>query len=68
MIGVYRQVIPDGVELIPPSQNVEQLGLHSNMNRRQVREQLDYHFDMVDGADFEEEGLIWESGDVAAFE
>lgn len=67
-IGVYRQVIPAGVELIPPTQNVEQLGQHSIMNRRRVREQLNYHFDMVDGADFEEEGLIWDSGEAAAFE
>jgi hypothetical protein len=55
-VGVYMQVVPDGVELIPPSQNVEHLGQHSS--HRQVQEQLNYAFDMADGADFEEEGVI----------
>jgi Protein of unknown function (DUF3110) len=59
-VGVYMQVVPAGVELIPPSQNVEHLGQHANISRR-LREQLSYVFDMSDGAEFEEEGLIWDS-------
>lgn len=65
-VGVYMQVVPDGVELIPPSQNVENLGQHGASQRR-VREQLDYVFDMADGAEFDEEGLIWDH-ESSAFE
>ena len=56
-LGVYVQVVPEGVELIPPQQTVKQLG-KVNRSLREQQDHLNYVFDMMDGADFEEEGLL----------
>lgn len=58
-LGVYVQLVPKGVELIPPSQNVEEFGI-SNNHLREQQNRLNYIFAMVDGADFDDEGLILE--------
>lgn len=57
-LGVYVQVIPDGVELIPPQQNVEQLGQH-NRSLKDQQNHLNYVFAMEDGG-FEEDGMLLE--------
>lgn len=44
------QVVPEGVDLIPPTQNVERLGQHES-HRKILRGRLNYLFDMADGAD-----------------
>ena len=56
-LGVHVQVVPTGVELIPPQQHVKQLG-KVNRRLREQQDHLNYVFDMMDGADFEEEGLL----------
>lgn len=65
-LGVYVQVVPDGVELIPPSQRVEQLGRNNSRSLREQQTHLNYVFDMAEGAEFEDEGLLLESA-VGAF-
>ena len=64
-LGVYVQVVPYGVELIPPSQRVEQLGRH-NRSLREQQNHLNYVFAMVDGAEFADDGLLWETTDAFA--
>ena len=56
-LGAHVQVVPTGVELIPPQQHVKQLG-KVNRSLREQQDHLNYVFDMMDGADFEEEGLL----------
>jgi hypothetical protein len=56
---VYVQVVPEGVELLPPSNHVEKLGKHNNRNLREKQNHLNYVFDMEDGG-FEEDGLVEE--------
>lgn len=64
-LGVYVQVVPTGVDLIPPQQNVKQLG-KVNRSLREQQDHLNYIFDMIDGADFEEEGLLVASAEPTA--
>lgn len=63
-VGVSMQMIPRGVDLIPPKQNVPQLGLPQNdrpHNPRLTREQLNAAYYMLDSADeLEEEGVMWD--------
>jgi len=70
-LGAYVQVVPEGVELIPPQQTVKQLG-KINRSLREQQDRLNYVFDMMDGADFEEEGLLrgaaTEAGGLGIFE
>jgi Protein of unknown function (DUF3110) len=56
-MGVHLQIVPDGVSVIPPLQNVKLVGRH---NRRLIEQQnhLEYIFNMIDDDDdeYEEEG------------
>lgn len=45
-LGVFVQVVPEGVEIIPPSQNVKHLG--HNPKLRNDKSYLDYLFEMTD--------------------
>lgn len=53
-LGVFVQVVPEGVELIPPSQNVKKFG--HNPELLESKKYLDYLFEMND-SDFLEEEL-----------
>jgi len=64
-LGVYVQVVPAGVDLIPPQQNVKQLG-RVNRSLREQQDHLNYIFDMMDSTDFEEEGLLMASNETTA--
>jgi hypothetical protein len=64
-VGVSMQMIPEGVDLIPPKQNVPQLGLPQSSDRphnaRWTREQLNAAYYLLDSADeLEEEGVLWD--------
>lgn len=48
-IGVSVQVIPDGVELKPPTQNVPKFGLDPTLCK--TKRNLDYVFAMLDDDD-----------------
>jgi len=65
--GVYVQVIPEGVDLKPPQQSVKQLG-KVNHSLREEQDRLNYVFDMMDGADFEEEGPFIAAETLGSFE
>lgn len=54
-LGVYAQLVPKDVNVIPPQQNVKHLG-HKNL--REEQQELEYVFDMADGAEFEEDGIL----------
>jgi hypothetical protein len=55
-LGVYFHIVPEGVVLIPPSHNVDQLGRHADARSlRETELRLAYVFAMVEGA--EEDGL-----------
>jgi len=56
-LGVYAQVVPDGVDVIPPSERVKDLG-QKNPSLRNDQKNLEYVFSMDDGADFEEDGVL----------
>ena len=68
---MHVQVVPTGVELIPPQQHVKQLG-KVNRSLREHQDHLNYIFDMMDGADFEKEGVLLSGAEtpsgVSAFE
>lgn len=56
-VGVSMQLIPHGVDLIPPKENVPQLG--RSLPPR-TREQLNAAYYLLDSADdWEEEGVLW---------
>jgi hypothetical protein len=64
-VGVFMQLVPEGVDLIPPKQNVQQLGLPNGHQRydeqRRTRDHLNFAFYMLDGADdLDEDGVIWD--------
>jgi len=46
-LGVYVQIVPKGVDVLPPSQNVAELGRH-NRRLKQEKHDLEYLFDMLD--------------------
>jgi hypothetical protein len=54
-LGVFVQVVPVGVELIPPSQNVKTFGLDPSL--KESKQYLDYIFAMDDG-ELEEVGVM----------
>jgi Protein of unknown function (DUF3110) len=56
-MGVHLQIVPDGVNIIPPSQNVKLVGRH-NRRLREQQNHLEYIFNMIDDDDDEyvEEG------------
>jgi hypothetical protein len=62
-LGVFVQVVPTGVNLIPPSKRVETLG-HKNSAIRREQKKLDHMFAMLSTDEkIEEEGvLVAESG------
>lgn len=53
-LGVFVQVIPKGVEILPPTQNVKTLG--HNPSLKDQKKNLDYIFAMGD-SEMEEDGL-----------
>jgi hypothetical protein len=57
-LGVFVQVVPEGVELIPPSQNVKTFG--HNPTLRGSKKDLDYLLEMNE-SELEEIGLLKES-------
>lgn len=61
-VGVHMQIVPHGVDLIPPVQNVELVGRH-NRSLRQQQKHLEYVFSMMD--EQEEDGVVPEA---AAFQ
>lgn len=61
-LGVFVQVVPEGVELKPPSQNVPKFG--HNPSLCQTKKYLDYLFEMTTDDDEEEEeggDIVWSS-------
>jgi hypothetical protein len=54
-LGVFVQVVPEGMELIPPSQNVKKFG--HNPTLRDSKSDLDYLFEMSE-SELEEIGLL----------
>lgn len=58
-LGVDSQIVPNGVDLLPPAQNVEQLGTTKKPGLRRERKSLDYVFAMMDGV--EEEGALMDA-------
>jgi hypothetical protein len=54
-LGVFVQVVPVGVELIPPSQNVKTFGLDPSL--KECKQYLNYIFAM-DDAELEEVGVM----------
>jgi hypothetical protein len=42
-LGVFIQVIPEGIELIPPTQNVESLGLSPGL--KEAKQHLSYLYE-----------------------
>jgi hypothetical protein len=57
-LGVFVQVVPAGVDLIPPSKRVETLG-HKNPAIRREQSGLDYVFAMLSmDEEIDEEGVV----------
>jgi Protein of unknown function (DUF3110) len=56
-MGVHFQIVPDGVNVLPPLQNVKLVGRH-NRSLRDQQNHLEYIFNMIDDDDDEpvEEG------------
>jgi len=50
-LGVRVQVVPDGVDLIPPTERVQELG-------QKRKPSLEYIFTVIDGPEFEEDGVL----------
>jgi hypothetical protein len=78
-VGVMMQLIPDGIDIIPPKQNVSKLGLESDTTikkqKRQILEDLNVAYYMLDETDdFDEEGILIDhtsttsTGNTGAFE
>lgn len=63
-LGVFVQVVPEGMEIVPPSQNVQNLGQH-NPHLREEKNHLDYLFDMFE-MEADELGLV--NAEVGAWE
>lgn len=55
-MGVHMQIVPDGVNVIPPSQNVKMVGRH-NRSLREQQNHFEYIFSMMDN-DQEEDGVM----------
>jgi len=55
-LGVIVQVIPDGMEIRPPQNSVENLGHDTNLMEQ--KDVLGYLFDMADVFDMEEDGVL----------
>ena len=55
-MGVFVQIVPDGVEIIAPKKNVQNLGEH-NPHLKDEKNHLDYIFDMFE-LEVDEEGLL----------
>jgi hypothetical protein len=49
-MGVHLQIVPDGVRILPPSQNVKLVGRH-NRSLREQQNHLEYIFNMMDDDD-----------------
>ncbi len=64
-LGVTVQVVPDGVELLPPTQAVEDLGKHNDRTLKQQQQMLEELYDLNDEMEDEEDGVIYEG---SAFE
>jgi Protein of unknown function (DUF3110) len=47
MLGIFVQVVPEGMEILPPTRNVQHLGKH-NPHLKEEKSHLDYIFDMFD--------------------
>lgn len=56
MLGVFTALIPEGVEILPPTQNVESMGKH-NPHLKDEKHHLDYIFDMFE-MEVDELGLL----------
>jgi Protein of unknown function (DUF3110) len=58
MLGVFVQVVPEGMEIRPPTRNVQELGKH-NPHLKEEKSHLDYIFDMFDmEVEVDESGLL----------
>jgi len=55
-LGVFVQIVPRDLDIIPPTHNVQNLGQHHH-NLRDEKNHLDYLFDMFDMDEVEELGL-----------
>jgi hypothetical protein len=60
-MGVYAQLVPKEVDLIPPTQSVQHFG-QKNPSIRKERNHLNTLFDMAEGAEYEEDGVLTEMG------
>lgn len=56
MLGVFIQVVPEGKEILPPTENVELMGKH-NPNLKNEKSHLNYIFDMFE-LEVDELGLL----------
>ena len=56
MLGVFVQVVPEGIEIRPPTRTVQHLGQH-NPHLKEDKNYLDYIFDMFD-MEVDESGLL----------
>jgi len=54
-VGVTVRIVPKGIELKPPTQNVQQFGHDPSL--RDTKKHLDYLFEMAD-EDLEDIGLL----------
>jgi hypothetical protein len=65
-VGVLMEVIPDGIDILPPQQHVPQLGLHQQSSsiheyrhKQQQQEKLNFAYYMLDETDdFVDEGIM----------
>jgi hypothetical protein len=64
-MGVHLQIVPLGVNVIPPSQNVKAVGRH-NRSLREQQNHLEYIFSMMD--DQEEDGVAMTDISTEAFQ
>lgn len=60
-LGVSVQMVPHGVELLPPTQSVEDLGKHNDRSLKEQQQRLEELYDWSDDDDVveEEDGLIF---------
>jgi len=56
-LGVFVQVVPEGTEIVPPTQSVQNLGQHSP-HLKEEKSHLEYVFDMFEMEAAEELGLL----------
>lgn len=58
-LGVYAQVVPEGMDIRPPQKTVKELGQHATFDLREQQKHLEYVFDMAEGVDeLEDEGVL----------